>query len=80
MNKTSLQTYFDVVLQLYQENQYLPQHIYNMDESGFNIGDSQSSRVLVNARIQSDFKQIGSRQEWITAIECVNASGVVLLH
>ena len=78
MNRASLETYFDVVLKLYQQHQYQPQHIYNMDESGFSVGDSQSSRVLVNARTSSGFKQIGQRQEWITAIECVSAAGVAI--
>ena len=63
MNKSLIQTYFDVVFELYQQHHYLPEHIYNMDESRFNVGDTQSSRVLVNARIPSVFKQKGSRQE-----------------
>lgn len=41
-----------------------------MDESGLAVGSSQSSRALVNIRKSSSWKQIGSRQGWITAIEC----------
>ena len=59
-------------------NQYDPDHVYNMDESGFAVGASQSSRALVNIRESSSWKQIGSRQEWITAIECGSASGVAV--
>jgi len=49
-----------------------------MDESGFAVGTSQSSRALVNIRETSSWKQIGRRQEWITAIECVDAAGVTV--
>jgi nitrate reductase alpha subunit len=46
-----------------------------MNESGFAVGESQSSRALVNVREKSSWKIISGRQEWITAIECVNAAG-----
>ena len=46
-----------------------------MDESGFAIGASQSSRALVNVRENSSWKVVSGRQEWITAIECVSAAG-----
>jgi hypothetical protein len=49
-----------------------------MDESGFAVGDSQSSRALVNIREDSSWKVINGRQEWITAIECVSATGVAI--
>ncbi|KYG39827.1 hypothetical protein M433DRAFT_161247, partial [Acidomyces richmondensis BFW] len=49
-----------------------------MDESGFAVGTSQSSRVLVNIREDSSWKVISGRQEWITAIECVSAIGVAI--
>lgn len=47
-----------------------------MDESEFAVGASQSSRALVNIRETSSWKQIGSGEECITAIECVSAAGV----
>jgi hypothetical protein len=49
-----------------------------MDESGFAVGASQSFRALVNIRESSGWKQIGSRQEWMTAIECGSAAGVTV--
>ena len=47
-----------------------------MDRSGFVVGDSQSSRALVNIRESSSWKVINGRQEWITAIECISAAGI----
>jgi hypothetical protein len=50
-----------------------------MDESGFAIGASQLSRVLVNIRERSSWKVIKGRQEWITAVECVSAARYAIL-
>lgn len=63
---------------LWKEHQYLPENVYNMDESGFAVGASQSSRALVNIREKSSWKVVSGRQEWITAIECISAAGVAL--
>ncbi|KYG40015.1 hypothetical protein M433DRAFT_98540, partial [Acidomyces richmondensis BFW] len=70
--------WFDAVTELQIQHRYTPDCIYNMDESGFAVGASQSSRVLVNLREESSWKVISGRQEWITAIECVSAAGVVI--
>jgi len=70
--------WFEAVTELCLQHQYAPHRIYNMDESGFAVGDSQSSRALVNIREQSSWKVINGRQEWITAIECVSAASVAL--
>ena len=49
-----------------------------MDESGFSVGASQTSRALVNIKEKSSWKVISGRQEWITGIECISASGRAL--
>jgi hypothetical protein len=77
-NTETVQTWFKAVTELYIEHQYTPECIYNMDESGFAVGTSQSSRALVNIREQSSWKVINGRQEWITAIECISASGIAI--
>ena len=73
-----VQAYFSSLSTLFLENQYSPDAIYNADESGFAIGASQTSRVLVNIREKTSWKRVVGRQEWITAIECIGASGVAL--
>jgi len=78
MSVEAVKTWFEAVTELCLQHQYPPQRIYNMDESGFAVGDSQSSRVLVNIREKSSWKVISGRQEWITAIECVSASSVAI--
>ena len=49
-----------------------------MDKSGFVVGTSQTSRVLVNVRETSSWKVVHGRQEWMTAIECISAAGEAL--
>ncbi|KAI7722002.1 hypothetical protein KC353_g885 [Hortaea werneckii] len=77
-NYDGVKRWFDAVTELWAQHQYAADHVYNMDESGFAVGASQSSRALVNIREASSWKQIGSRQEWITAIECVGAAGTAI--
>jgi hypothetical protein len=77
-NYEGVKRWFDAVTEVWIDNQYAPENVYNMDESGFAVGASQSSRALVNIREASSWKQIGSRQEWITAIECVSAAGAAI--
>lgn len=80
-NTTNLElvkTYFEATTELYLQHQYPPERRYNMDESGFAVGTSQSSRALVNIREKSSWKVISGRQEWITAIECISAAGLAI--
>lgn len=77
VNSEALSKWFYSVRALMDEHQYRPSQIYNMDESGFAAGASQTSRALVNVRDKTSWKKIQGRQEWITAIEVVGAAGVV---
>lgn len=47
--------WFDAVTELRIQHQYTPDRIYNMDESGFAVGTSQSHRALVNIRERSSW-------------------------
>ena len=53
MSLEGTKMWFEAVTELYLQNQYPPDRIYNMDESGFAVGESQSSRALVNVREKS---------------------------
>lgn len=71
----AVQTWFDAVADLRLAHQYDPSSIYNMDESGFAVETSQSSRMLVNFRDKVSWKVVSGRQEWVTAIECKLGDG-----
>jgi hypothetical protein len=77
-NYDGIKRWFDAVTELWLQHQYPPENIYNMDESGFAVGESQSSRALINIREGSNWKVVSGRQEWITAIECISAAGNLL--
>jgi len=78
VNVEGIEQWFSAVTALFLENQYAPECIYHMDESGFGVGTSQTSRALINVKEKSSWKVISGRQEWITAIECISASGKAL--
>ncbi len=74
----AVKPWFETVTELQLQHQYPPERRYNMDESGFAVGTSQSSRALVNIRDKSSWKVVHGRQEWITAIEYVSAAGAAI--
>ena len=49
--------------------------IYNLDESGFAMGDIEASQRIINATIRQSFQAKPGRQEWVTALECICADG-----
>ena len=58
-----------------QKYDVLPENIYNMNESGFNIGDFECRQAIVNINVQSRYQVQPGRQEWVTAVECICADG-----
>jgi hypothetical protein len=52
--------------------------IFNVDETGFTLGTTLPSKVLIRRGDTTAFKKISGRQEWIIAIECIGALGVAL--
>ena len=63
VNADTMKMWFDAVTKLHIKHSYSPACIYNMDESGFAVGTSQSSRALVNVREESSWKVVNGRQE-----------------
>ena len=63
---------------MFSKHCYPLDHHYNMNELRFVIGTSQLFKALINICKKQNWKIIQSKQEWITLIECVNATGVTL--
>jgi hypothetical protein len=78
VNYLIINAYFTTLTDLFLENSYPSDAVFNVDETGFALGTSLPSKVLINKEEAIGFKKISGRQEWITAIECVGASGVSL--
>jgi hypothetical protein len=73
-----INAYFDALTDLFLENSYPSDAIFNVDETGFALGTTLPSKVLIRRGDTTAFKKISGRQEWITAIECIGASGIAL--
>ena len=84
-----LRKWFDELLALQTQYRYETRNIFNMDETGYSMGTTQSTQVMAYVDPRSEgvkgrhsrtkvFKPCGSRTEWITAIECVSADGTSL--
>lgn len=70
-----LQRWFDDLRMVLTEFNIKPENLYNMDESGFAIGEKEAGRVIINANIRQKFQAKPGRQEWVTVVECVCADG-----
>src|ERR1700676_3714234 len=73
-----LTKWFQDLQSIIKEHNIDPKHIYNMDESGFAIGDVEASQRIINTEICQMFQAKPGRQEWVTALECICADGSAL--
>ena len=73
---TTITAWFKLIEETRQTYGVLDQDIYNVDETGFAMGVAGTSKVVTSSdRVgRAVVIQPGNR-EWVTAIECVNASG-----
>jgi hypothetical protein len=78
VNYLVINAYFEALTDLFLENPYPSDAIFNVDETGFALGTTLPSKVLIRRGDTTAFKKISGRQEWITAIEYIRASGVAL--
>lgn len=46
-----------------------------MDETGFAVGATQSTCIIVDSIHKSNWKVTAGKQEWISVIECIDAAG-----
>jgi hypothetical protein len=73
-----LSKWFSNLERVIEEYNILPHNIYNMDESGFSIGEIEASKCIINAHIRQKFQAKWGRQEWVTSIECICADGIAI--
>lgn len=69
-------TWFEVLQQTRMQYGILDEDIFNFDETGFAMGLIATSKVVARSDMpgKPHLVQPGNR-EWVTAIECINASG-----
>jgi hypothetical protein len=74
-----IKSWFNAVAAKFQERAYQRHNIWNMDEFGFGVGESQNTRVLVSIDVKQKYKAVIGKQEWVTVIECISAAGDSLM-
>jgi hypothetical protein len=67
--------YFNELQRIVSEFNILPENTYNMDESGFSIGEIEASKCIINSRIRQRFQAKLGRQEWVSTVECICVDG-----
>ncbi|SPO28368.1 uncharacterized protein UTRI_04765 [Ustilago trichophora] len=72
-----VEAYFDLLEQTIAEYNIVPQNIYNMDETGFLIGQSQACSIIIPKEDgkRRRFRSHPGTRETITVIECIGARG-----
>ena len=70
-----ISAWFDAFKARTEERKYDLCNIYNMDETGFAVGETQSTRIIVDSTMKSNWKVTAGKQEWITVLECIDADG-----
>jgi hypothetical protein len=67
--------YFNELQRVVNEFDILPENTYNMDESGFSIGEIEASKCIINSQVRQAFQAKPGRQEWVSTVECICADG-----
>ena len=60
------------------EYKILPENEYNIDESGYAIGEIEATKCIINVNIRQQFQSKPGRQEWVTSVECICTDGKAL--
>lgn len=71
--------WFDVIGQVLQDSDVLPENVYNMDETGVMLSMLGSVKVLVGKDDRRNYRGAGVKRTMVTAVECVSADGRALL-
>jgi hypothetical protein len=74
----AINKWFDEYQETHRIYNFEKHNIYNMDETGFAIGTSQCSRVVIDTTLRTRYKLEPGHQEWVSAVECICADGSFL--
>ena len=66
----TLKSWFNELERVIKEYNIQTENLYNMDESGFAIGEVEATKAIINAQIREQYQAKPGRQEWVTSVEC----------
>jgi DDE superfamily endonuclease len=67
--------WFDIYQMHFEKYQPKASDIYNIDETGFILGDGEKRYVIIDRRLGASQIAKGKKGEFLTVIECVSATG-----
>jgi hypothetical protein len=73
-----LMQWFDELKKAIEEYDIKPENMYNIDKSGFSVGEVEASRRIINAIVYEAFQAKPGQQEWVTLVECISMDGSAL--
>ena len=63
--------WLNTIIALVDENDIIPQNVYNVDESGFAIESTQAALAIFDSFASLRFQAQHGRQEWVSVVECI---------
>jgi hypothetical protein len=79
LNRTNVETFYQLLKKILDENDIHPDNIYNMDEKGLQEGGGTiRRRVLVAAEQKVPIIEMNEDRKMVTVVECISASGYAL--
>ena len=76
--KEAIETWFNAVVKVFDDYKIDLENVYNMDESGFNVGVIQIGRRVIDSTCNINYRKEPGRQEWVTVLECICADGTAI--
>jgi hypothetical protein len=70
-----LEKWFENVQSVIRDFNIQPSDTYNMDKTGFSIGNIKATRVIVDRTQKIRYQAYPGRQEWVSVIECISMDG-----
>lgn len=78
-NPEKFTNWFDRVKRTIDDFGIEKENIYNFDAAGFAMGNLEETPVIIGTEVRENTDTLQSgKQEWVTLIECISASGVLL--
>lgn len=78
LSEEVVQEWYDGLLLIVRRKAIKPRNSWNADEIGNAFGMVSNQRVIGSADTESTVLQTSNEREWVTAIECISAEGVIL--
>jgi hypothetical protein len=71
--------WFDRFRENFDKYKPTPRNIYNIDETGFTLEDSEKAYVIIDKRLESTGRRVKAKKgELLTSIECASATGYAI--